>query len=237
MIPKKIHYCWFGRNPLPESAIKCINSWRKFFPEYEILEWNEDNFDVNSIKYTQDAYAAAKYAFVSDYARFKVINEHGGIYFDTDIEIIKPFDDILSAGAFMGVEIDGKDSTGIYPIINPGLGFAAEPNLPIITKIVQAYDKLPFLNEEGEISKFTMIPLVSGMLRESGLKTTDTIQRIAGLTIYPSEFFNPLDDATGILNITDNTHSIHWFTASWLPAQPKWKKKAKQLIRRILRKI
>ena len=114
MIPKKIHYCWFGRNPLPESALKCIESWRKYLPDYEIIEWNEDNFDVNSIPYTQQAYAARKYAFVSDYARFKILYEHGGLYFDTDVEVIKPMDDIVADGPFMGFEIDsdGKSYCG-----------------------------------------------------------------------------------------------------------------------------
>ena len=95
MIPKVIHYCWFGRNPLPESAIKCIDSWKKFCPGYQIKEWKEDNFDVNSIPYTKDAYQAGKYAFVSDYARFRVLYNNGGIYFDVDVEVIKPIDDLV----------------------------------------------------------------------------------------------------------------------------------------------
>ena len=127
MIPKKIHYCWFGRNPLPESAKKCIASWRKYFPDYEIIEWNEDNYDVNKIPYTQQAYAAKKYAFVSDYARFDILYQHGGIYFDTDVEVIKSFDDVLEHGAFMGCEIDGSSRSGIA--VAPGLGIAAAPGL------------------------------------------------------------------------------------------------------------
>ena len=102
MIPKIIHYCWFGRNPLPDSAKKCIESWRKFFPEYEIKEWNEDNFDVHLIPYVEEAYNAKKYAFVSDYARFWILYFYGGVYFDTDVEVIRPMDDILAKGGFMG---------------------------------------------------------------------------------------------------------------------------------------
>lgn len=109
MIPKKIHYCWFGRKPLPESAKKCIASWKKFFHDYEIIEWNEDNYDVNKIPYIQQAYEAKKYAFVSDYARFDVLYQYGGVYFDTDVEVIRPFEDILEKGAFMGCETDGAD--------------------------------------------------------------------------------------------------------------------------------
>ncbi len=106
MIPKVIHYCWFGGNPLPESAQKCIASWRKFLPDYEIKEWNESNFDVNAIPYTAQAYAAKKYAFVSDYARFSILYDNGGLYFDTDVEVIRPMDDIIENGPFMGFEID-----------------------------------------------------------------------------------------------------------------------------------
>ena len=102
MIPQTIHYCWFGGNPLPESAQKCIASWRRYFPDWEIKEWNESNFDVDSIPYTTQAYRAKKYAFVSDYARFKILYEHGGVYFDTDVEVIKSFNDILGWGPFMG---------------------------------------------------------------------------------------------------------------------------------------
>ena len=106
MIPKKIHYCWFGHNPLPESARKCIASWCKYLPDYEIIEWNEDNFDVYQIQYTAEAYQTKKYAFVSDYARFKILFEHGGLYFDTDVEVIRSFDDIVSKGSFLGFEIN-----------------------------------------------------------------------------------------------------------------------------------
>lgn len=108
MIPKIIHYCWFGRGPLPELAQKCIASWKKYLPDYEIKEWNEDNFDVNIIPYTAEAYQAKKYAFVSDYARFWILYQYGGIYFDTDVEVIRPMDDIISKGNFMGFETDPK---------------------------------------------------------------------------------------------------------------------------------
>ena len=109
MIPKKIHYCWFGRGPLPDLAKKCIASWRKYLPEYEIKEWNEDNFDVHCIPYCSEAYDAGKYAFVSDYARFKILYEYGGLYFDTDVEVIKAMDDIISRGPFMGcVRVGGN---------------------------------------------------------------------------------------------------------------------------------
>ena len=128
MIPKIIHYCWFGRNPLPELARKCIASWRKYLPDYEIKEWNEDNFDVNIIPYTAEAYAQKKYAFVSDYARFWILYRYGGIYFDTDVEVIRPLDDIIARGCFMGFETDpAPKQNGVDACVNPGLGLGVAP--------------------------------------------------------------------------------------------------------------
>ena len=120
MIPKIIHYCWFGRNPLPELAQKCIASWKKYLPDYEIKEWNEDNFDVNIIPYTAEAYAMKKYAFVSDYARFWILYRYGGIYFDTDVEVIRPIDDIIAKGNFMGYETDPNPKRGDAGSVAPG---------------------------------------------------------------------------------------------------------------------
>lgn len=112
MIPKVIHYCWFGGNPLPDSAKKCISSWRKYLPDYEIKEWNERNFDVKSIPYTREAYRLKKFAFVSDYARMWILYHYGGIYFDTDVEVIKPFNDIIQRGNFMGFEAQHNNLLG-----------------------------------------------------------------------------------------------------------------------------
>ena len=133
MIPKVIHYCWFGRNPLPESAIRCINSWKKFFPDYEIKEWNEDNFDVNIIPYTSEAYEAKKYAFVSDYARMWILYHYGGLYFDTDVEVIKNMDDIVAKGSFMGIEVEYSE--GSIMSVNPGLGLGVIPHHRIYKEI------------------------------------------------------------------------------------------------------
>lgn len=218
MVPKTIHYCWFGRNPLPESALKCIDSWRKYLPDYEIKEWNEDNFDVNSIPYTAQAYEAKKYAFVSDYARFKILYEHGGLYFDTDVEVIKPLDDIIFQGPFMGYEIDPEnDKAGD---VNPGLGLGAVAGMPFYSSIIEEYGKLNFKNADGSLNQKTIVKYNSDLLCEYGLSANPGIQKIAGITIYPADYFNPLDDATGRLNITPNTRSIHWFSKSWLGVSP-----------------
>lgn len=215
MIPKKIHYCWFGRNPLPEDAKKCIASWRKFMPDYEIIEWNEDNFDVNSIPYTAQAYAAKKYAFVSDYARFKILYEHGGIYFDTDVEVIRPFDDIVEKGPFMGFETNpnGKGDLGN---VAPGLGLGVHSQHPMYKKLLDFYNDLQFLNPDGSYNLKTIVKYTTELLVQNGLKSIVGIQRNSDINIYPAEYFNPLDDNTGRLKITANTHSIHWYSKTWL---------------------
>lgn len=212
MIPKIIHYCWFGRNPLPESAQKCIASWRKFLPDYEIKEWNEDNFDVNIIPYTRQAYEAKKYAFVSDYARFWILYHYGGLYFDTDVEVIKPFDDIMERGPFMGVELMGEDG---YPKINPGLGLGLEEKDEILKRMLDMYATLLFLNADGTQNQKTIVDYTTEILMTAGLHRSTGIQAVGNLCIYPVEYFNPFDDLTGKLRMTENTRSIHWYSNSW----------------------
>lgn len=234
MIPKIIHYCWFGHNPLPESAQKCIESWRKFFPGYEIWQWSEmeleassnlddnDNvnclydklmgFDVNSIQYTREAYEAKKYAFVSDYARFWILYKSGGLYFDTDVEVIKPMDDIIERGPFMGIELIGADG---MPLVNPGLGLGVESQNPFYKKVLDYYNGQRFLNEDGSLNQTTVVTRVTGVLTEAGMQATPTMQMVGDIWIYPSDYFNPLDDLTGKLKTTENTRSIHWYKNSW----------------------
>ena len=214
MIPKTIHYCWFGRNPLPKSAVKCINSWRKFFPDYEIKEWNEDNFDVNSIPYTAEAYEARKYAFVSDYARFWILYHYGGVYFDTDVEVIKPMDDIIERGPFMGIEVECGPQLS-YPMVAPGLGIATEPGHIIYKRMIDYYSGIHFWDEGGMLDHETVVPRTTRVLIESGLQPNNDLQQVAGIWIYPIDYFNPLESLTGRLNKTNRTRSIHWYMASW----------------------
>ena len=225
MIPKVIHYCWFGGNPLPNSAKKCINSWKRFFPDYTILEWNETNFDFNCNAYVREAYESKKWAFVSDYARFWILYHNGGIYFDTDVEVIKSFDDILDIGGFMGQEasvpsdvklIDKKDKIfGDSIVVNPGLGIAVEPGLPLYKELLDLYDRLHFI-KHGEIDTTTICVYTTNILKRYGYnEKNEKIQNIAGITIYPPEYFCPLNYKTGEIVMTDNTHSIHWYGATW----------------------
>lgn len=229
MIPKIIHYCWFGGKSLPEDAKKCIASWKRYLPDYEIKEWNEQNFDVNSIPYTAQAYAAEKYAFVSDYARFKVLYEQGGLYFDTDVEVIKPFDDILSRGAFMGCEL----SAPLRDAVNPGLGLGVAPGLGLYKEILDKYATLSFLNDDGSLNLTTVVKYTTDILISHGLKASNEIQTIAGVNIYPKEYFNPLNDNTGKLEITPQTHSIHWYSKTWMNVSP-WRIKISRLAHRYL---
>ena len=208
-IPKKIHYCWFGGNSLPPKAIKCINSWKKFFPDYEIIEWNEQNFDVNKYEYTKNAYAAKKYAFVSDMARLFVLSQYGGIYFDTDVEVIRPFEDILEIGGYLGIEVHKKQ---FY--VNPGLGFACVEGSPVIGGIFDVYKNQIF--DETKLKDCNIVTITTAFLLEKGLKKVNEIQKIDDITVYPQDFFNPRDMSTGKLNLTSNTRSIHHFSASWV---------------------
>ena len=218
MIPKVVHYCWFGGNQLPDDAKKCIESWRKFFPEYEIKEWNERNFDVNCCDYVKEAYAAQKWAFVSDYARFWILYHEGGLYFDTDVEVIKDMSDIIAKGAFMGCETDNKCA--------PGLG--ANPGLGLYKEILDYYEKIHFFIE-GNTTE-TVVTHTSKILKSHGWVGNGEIEQIEGVTIYPPEYFCPMDYKTGKLDITPNTRSIHWYTASWQSSYSKAKTKLQQLL-------
>lgn len=218
MIPKIVHYCWFGGNPLPASALRCIASWRKFLPDYEIREWNESNFDVRAVPYVREAYEAGKYAFVSDYARFRVLYEHGGLYFDTDVEVVRPLDEVLAQGPFMGCE---HDSGGPYPIaVNPGLGLAATPGMAFYARMLEHYAATPFLGPDGMPYPVTVVTHTTRELRACGLSEVPGIQEVAGIRIYPKCYFNPFDDATGRLRMTPQTRSIHWYAKTWVDLPP-----------------
>ncbi|MBR4887765.1 MAG: glycosyl transferase [Clostridia bacterium] len=207
MIPKKIHYCWFGRNPKPKLAEKCIASWRKYCPDYEIIEWNEDNFNLEYNAYTRYCYQNKKWAFLSDFVRLVVVAEHGGIYFDTDVELLKKPDDLLQHGAFYGFEND------MY--VNTGLGFGAEAGHPTILAMIRVYDELS--KQAPDTYTVDACPTHNtNALLEFGLVKNGKRQNVAGAEIFPADYFNPYDDPTGRLKKTGNTHSIHWYSKSWM---------------------
>lgn len=218
MIPKKIHYCWFGGKPLNKLGQKCLKSWKKYFPDYEIIEWNESNFDFNSCQYVKEAYEAKKWAFVSDYARYKILYECGGIYFDTDVEVIKPFDDILKNGAFMGCENPDLESTFA---VNPGVGVGVEPGHKFYREVLDEYECSSFYKEDGSLNLYTIVERTTDLLRKYGLTETMELQEIEGITIYPAEYFCPINMNTGKLTKTKNSHSIHRFAGSWVDEKSK----------------
>lgn len=239
MLPKIIHYCWFGHNPLPMSALKCIESWKFFFPDYEIKEWNEDNFDVNIIPYTSEAYEAKKYAFVSDYARFWVLYKYGGLYFDTDVEVIKSMDDIIAKGPFMGAEkaYDPSKAGEKMSGVAPGLGLGCNPGQGLIKEILDAYTQFCFINPDGSLNKKTVVDYTTEILCNHGLLNTAEIQECGGFRIYPQEYFAPKDVTTGILTITPNTRSIHHYDASWHTASDKLKERIAKMMGSKLRSL
>lgn len=235
MIPKIIHYCWFGGNPLPRSAQKCIKSWRKYCPDYQIIEWNESNFDVNCNAYCAAMYEQKRWAFLSDYARLKIVYEHGGIYFDTDVELVRPIDDLIKNKAFMGLETTEKVATG--------LGFGAEKGCDFIKENMAAYEALKDFSSPVPCPDIT-----TELLGKYNVDCVcNQIQEVAGVTIYPVEYFCPKHTHTGIVTVTPNTVSIHHYDASWNTAEERaitlarWKKYRLERLHRapkvLLRKI
>lgn len=228
MIPKVIHYCWFGHNPLPEFAQKCIASWRKFLPDYEIKEWNEDNFDVNMVPYTAEAYKCKKYAFVSDFARFWILYNYGGIYFDTDVEVIRSIDDIIANGAFMGVETPVKKKNDILTVA-PGLGIGAEPNMDFYQQLLSYYTELHFVDKNGNLLQTTVVQHTTSLLQKAGLKPINEIQKVSGIWIYPAEYFNPINITTKHIHIRKNSRTIHHYTATWVDDRKRRKRVRKMM--------
>jgi mannosyltransferase OCH1-like enzyme len=206
-IPKIIHYCWFGHNPLPPLAQKCIASWRAFCPDYQIVEWNETNFDYLSNDYAREAYEAKKWAFVADYARLRCLVKYGGIYMDTDLELLKAIDPFLTDEAFAGFEINSYVSAGI-------LGCSAGQRL--FKLLLSIYEKRHFVFSNGAYDMTTIVVLITAICEQLGLMRKNQKQTIQGLTIYPEEYFYPMDYRSRTLNITDKTVANHHFVASWI---------------------
>ena len=224
MIPKKIHYCWFGRNEKSDLAKKCIASWKKYCPDYEIIEWNEDNFNLDYNEYTRYCYDNKKWAFLSDYVRLCVVAENGGIYFDTDVELIKKPDELLIYEAYYGFENDSNVATG--------LGFGAVKNHPTILSMKAEYEKLE-KNEDGSFPLVVCPELNTKALIPFGLKLDGTRQNVGGAEILPWDFFNPYDDPTGRLNKTENTVSVHWYSKSWMSKKTILRSKIMKPLHRI----
>lgn len=207
MIPKVIHYCWFGRGEKPALAKKCIASWKKYCPDYEIVEWNEDNFDIAQYPYAKYCYENQKWAFLSDFARLIVVYENGGIYFDTDVEVIRSFDELLKQEAFFGFESSSD--------VNTGLGFGAVAKHKTVRAMIQEYEALR-TDIDGKYPLQACPALNTAALTSMGLEKNGKYQHVEGAVILPITYFNPYDDPTGRLLKTEHTYSIHWYAKSWL---------------------
>lgn len=228
MLPKKIHYCWFGGGNKSELINRCISSWKQLCPNCEIVEWNESNYDVTKNKYMYQAFQAKRWGFVSDYARLDIIYEHGGIYLDTDVEIIRDITELINGDGFLGFEKTPNEKDDMV-CVNTGEGFGAKPKDETIKALRDVYDTLEFFLPDGKQNLTTCPYYNTAVLKEMGLKQANEKQVIGNLTVYPVEYFCPLDWKTRKCVITSNTYSIHHFDASWLSAKEKRKRKCERV--------
>lgn len=206
-IPKKIHYCWFGKKNIPECNLKWMESWKRFCPDYEIIRWDESNYDITKNAYMYEAYKEKKWGFVSDYARVDIVYNHGGIYLDTDVELLKSYDELLYQSAFCGVEASRK--------IALGLGFGAEKRYSLIKEILNLYDDMHFLDGCGQANLMTCVRLQYPYYKRIGFDSNGNYQIINGMTVYPEVVFSPKDLYTREVRITEKTFSIHHYEGSW----------------------
>nr|WP_285815460.1 glycosyltransferase [Phocaeicola sartorii] len=220
MIPKIIHYCWFGGKELPKFALKCIESWRKYLPDYEIKEWNESNFNIDMYRYTREAYESGKFAFVSDVARLYALYTEGGIYMDTDVEVLKSFDGFLGNIAFSGFEMENLITTGIL---------ASEKGGTWVKENLDSYSGRCFVKNDGSLDLTTNVAAITELMMKKGLRRDNTYQNFEGLVaIYPKDYFSPLEHS--LLTITENTVCIHHYEGSWIGGFHPIKRSIKKIL-------
>ena len=208
MIPKIVHYCWFGRGAKSELICKCIDSWRKYLPDYQIIEWNEENFDVNSCQFTKEAYRNKKWAFVSDYVRLYALFQYGGIYFDTDVEVLKSFDSLLNCGSFFTC-FESKDFPAVTAVM------ASEPGFSLLKNLINQYEKMSFENEDGSLNLKPNTFLVSDTIASYGIKRNGRMQRSRGITVFPQIYFCPNNVGRIWDKSSPKSYAIHHFDQSW----------------------
>lgn len=222
MIPKIIHYCWFGQGEMPELAKKCIASWRKFMPDYEYKLWNEDGFDVNTAPYTKEAYEAKKYAFVSDYVRLVALFSEGGVYMDTDVEVFKPFDDLLSYDAFAGFE--GSKHLPVGTCV-----MASKANGLWVGEMQKAYQDRHFIKEDSSFDLTTNVQFITARMCEQGFEPNGKEQDYKDLHVFPVDYFSPRH-TTGEYKRTANTYCDHLGMGSWTDSENGWKAKLGRIV-------
>lgn len=222
MIPKTIHYCWFGRGEMPELAKKCVASWHKFMPDWEYKLWNEDNFDVNQITYTKEAYEARKFAFVSDYVRLWALCKEGGIYLDTDVLAFKSFDDLLNLKAFVGFEGSKQVPLGTCVMASQSDGIWVKEQL-------EHYQSRHFVKDDGTLDLTTNVQFITAKMREKGFKQNGKEQEYKDLHVFPVEYFCPRQ-TTGEYFRTEHTYCDHLGFGSWSEKDGGWKAKVGSLV-------
>lgn len=215
MIPKIIHYCWFGRGEMPQLAKDCIASWHKFMPDWEYKLWNEDNFDVNFNDYTREAYAAKKYAFVSDVARLYALYHDGGVYMDTDVEVVKSYTDLLSLPGFMGYE-----GTKYHPVGTGIIG--SEAGNEWVKEQLDSYQGDHFVNPDGTLNMVSNVVRINERMRAAGFVQDGKEKEFGAMHVFPVEYFCPRQ-TTGEMLITGDTYCIHHFMGSWNKSNFRWK--------------
>ena len=221
MIPKTIHYCWFGGSPLPSEVRACIRSWQKYCPDYTVKQWDETNYDITRHPFMEAAYREKAWAFVSDIARLDLIHTHGGIYLDTDVELKKNLDFLLSEGCFFGIQQD-KD------LIATGLGFGAEANHPAVAAMLRYYETVTF--DLGKKDDLACPLLNTAALEAHGYRRVNEKQTVLGAAIYPSRFFDPLSPGKTADLTCPDTVSIHHYSASWTSGVQRFKRKLVRLV-------
>lgn len=225
-IPKVIHYCWFGSKEKPNIVQRCMDSWKKNLPDYKIIEWNESNFNIHCNSYVSEAYKAKKFAFVSDYVRLHALYNYGGIYLDTDVEVFKPFDDLLHHESFWGFEQENYIATSTIG--------SCQSNF-LIGEFKSTYEKKSFLKENGEIDQLTNVAIITEILKSKGLELTGEYQELKGIgAFYPQSYFSPYDYINCRKFITKNTYTLHHFYKSWLPPKARLKSLTKKAIAQVI---
>lgn len=225
-IPKIVHYCWFGGKEKPDSVKKCIESWKRYLPDYELMEWNENNFNIDKLQYTKEAYEAGKYAFVSDVARIEALYQYGGFYMDTDVEVLKSFTPLLDSRCVLGMEEKEYVATSF-------MGF--EKGHPLVKQFLNLYKNLTFFDGKGQIITGTNVAKLTKMLIKQGFVQENRYQELEdGIKIYPKEFFSPYDYINCYYNITENSYCVHHFAVSWMSKKEQVKKGIKKKIVKVL---
>ncbi len=216
VIPKKIHYFWFGKNNIPKLFRENIDTWKKYCPDYEIIQWNDDNYDVTKNEYMHQAYEKEKWGFVPDYARLDVVNTYGGIYLDTDVRVMKSFDPLLQYDFFCGFENAGN--------INFGHGFGAKKHHPIIQEMMHEYEKISFTNEDGSMNTTASPFYQTAVLKKYGLEKNGLMQQWQRDLVLPSEYFSPVNEF-GYGVPTANTFSVHQYAGTWYDDEQQKRKR------------